>query len=84
MKLASSLNRGDWIDFAVELYMLRRELLPQPVVDELYTTLRKVRCDASLLREYLETLKGLSGAAGPNERFQISRIEGLEPLVGLK
>ncbi|NUP07887.1 MAG: FHA domain-containing protein [Polyangiaceae bacterium] len=84
VKLAGALQEGDWVDFAVELYTLRRELLPQPVVDELYTVLRKVRCDASLLREYLDTVKAGAGSFGPNERFQISRIEGLEPLVGLK
>ena len=84
VKLGAALGKGEWIDYAVELYTLRRELLPQPVVDELYTILRRVRCDTTLLRDYLESLKQISGTFGPNERFQISRIEGLEPLVGLK
>lgn len=84
VKLAGGAQKGEWVDFAVELYTARRELLPQPVVDELYTVLRRVRCDTGLLREYLETLKTAAETFGPNERFQISRIEGLEPLVGLK
>lgn len=84
MKLAVAQSRGDWIDYAFQLYTLRQELLPQPVVDELYTALRKIRCDASMLRDYLESLKQISGTFGPNERFLVSRIEGLEPLVGLK
>lgn len=83
-RLAAASNRGEWVDYTLELYTVRGELLPQPVVDELYTVLRRVRCDASKLRDYLESLKQISGSFGPNERFQISRIEGLEPLVGLK
>jgi len=84
VKLAGALNKGEWVDYAVELYSSRRELLPQPVVDELYTVLRKVRCDGAKLKDYLDVMRELSGSFGPNERFQISRIEGLEPLVGLK
>ncbi len=84
VRLAGALNRGEWIDYAVELYSLRRELLPQPVVDELYTTLRRVRCDTDRLRQYVDSMKENTGSLGPNERFLISRIEGLEPLVGLK
>lgn len=84
VRLATASSRGEWIDFAFDLYSLRRELLPQPVVDELYTTLRKVRCDGTKLSDYLEILRQDSARFGPNERFQISRIEGLEPFVGLK
>jgi pSer/pThr/pTyr-binding forkhead associated (FHA) protein len=83
VKLAMALNKGDWVDYTFELYTVRHEILPQAIVDELYTVLRKVRCDGSKLEIYLEELQATS-VMGPNERFQMSRIEGLEPLVGLK
>ncbi len=83
IKLAGALGRGEWIDFVLDLYSEKRLLLPQPVVDELYTLLRKVRCDSSKLSYYLELLRQGSDQS-PNAKFQISRIEGLEPLVGLK
>jgi predicted component of type VI protein secretion system len=83
-RLASALNRSDWVDYVFELYTVRKELLPQAVVDELYTVLRRVRGGASSLVKYLETLRNASATFGPNDRFLISRIEGLEPLVGLK
>lgn len=83
VKLAMALNKGEWVDYTFDLYTARHEILPQAVVDELYTVLRKVRCDGSKLQDYLEELQATS-VMGPNERFQMSRIEGLEPLVGLK
>lgn len=83
VKLAMALNKGEWVDYTFELYTIRHEILPQPIVDELYTVLRKVRCDGSKLLDYLEVIQS-SSVLGPNERFQVSRIEGLEPLLGLK
>lgn len=84
MRLATTLGRGEWVEYVFDLYTARRELLPQPIVDELYTVLRRVRIDAGKLRDYLMTLSETTGAHGPNERFLMSRLEGLEPLLGLK
>ena len=83
-RLAASLGKGEWIEYVFDLFLARRELLPQPAVDELYTVLRKVRIDARRLKSYLDGLRGDVAEQGPNERFLFSRIEGLEPLVGLK
>lgn len=84
MKLAAALNRGEWADYVFDLYTARKELLPQPIVDELYTVLRRAKGGASALRDYLTVLRSLEHGLGPNDRFLVSRIEGLEPLVGLK
>ncbi|MBL9024241.1 MAG: FHA domain-containing protein [Myxococcales bacterium] len=83
-RLAGALGKGEWIEYVLDLFLARRELLPQPAVDELYTVLRKVRIDARRLKTYLDTLRPDVAGQGPNERFLFSRIEGLEPLVGLK
>ncbi len=84
IRLASTLGKGEWIEYVFDLFSARRELLPQPAVDELYTVLRRVRIDAGRLKEYLSLIRPIIAAQGPNERFLFSRIEGLEPLVGLK
>lgn len=84
VKLGAVKQSALWIDYAIELYLARRELLPQPVVDELYTVLRKTPCDGELLAAYLQALREATASLGPTERFLMSRIEGLEPLVGLK
>ncbi len=81
-RLGAALGKGEWIEYVFDLFLARRELLPQVAVDELYTVLRKVRIDARRLKLYLDKMRGES--QGPNERFLFSRIEGLEPLVGLK
>jgi hypothetical protein len=84
IRLANTLSKGEWIEYVFDLFSARRELLPQTAVDELYTVLRRVRIDAGRLREYLSLLRPEVAGQGPNERFLLSRIEGLEPLVGLK
>ncbi|MFO0551592.1 MAG: FHA domain-containing protein [Polyangiaceae bacterium] len=84
IKLAAAMNRGDWVEYVLELYTARGEVMPQAAVDELYTILRKTRIDGGKLRSYLKALKPIESSLAPNERFQLSRIEGLEPLVGLK
>jgi len=85
MRLATTLSSGAWVEYVFDLFTARTELLPQPIVDELYTVLRKVRIDGARLRDYLEMLRAQpEGALGPTARFLVSRIEGLEPLVGLK
>jgi predicted component of type VI protein secretion system len=85
VRLASALSKGEWVDYVFDLFTARAELLPQPVVDELYTVLRKIRVDGSRLRDYLDVLQAQpEGSLGPTARFLVSRIEGLEPLVGLK
>ncbi len=85
VRLASALSKGEWVDYVFDLFTARAELLPQPVVDELYTVLRKIRVDGGRLRDYLEVIRAQpEGSLGPTARFLVSRIEGLEPLVGLK
>ncbi|MBK8940435.1 MAG: FHA domain-containing protein [Polyangiaceae bacterium] len=84
VKLGAAKQGAAWIDYAIDLYLALGELLPQPIVDELYTVLRKTPCDAELLHAYVESLRAVADTLGANERFLMSRIEGLEPLVGLK
>jgi hypothetical protein len=85
MRLAAALSKGDWVEYVFDLFTARAELLPQPIVDELYTVLRRVRIDGARLSDYLDVLRAQpEGSLGPTARFIVSRIEGLEPLVGLK
>ncbi len=58
---------------------------PAPVVDELYTALRKVNAvDLVRLRGYLAALREKQASLGPAERFLVQRIEGLERLAALR
>lgn len=84
-RLASATGKAAWVDYVFELYRRSRRVLPAPIVDELYTVVRKVKnLDLTAIRAYLETLREMSPALGPAERFLIQRIEGLERQMALK
>ena len=78
-------GNGRWVDYIFRLHSALGRPCPAPVVDELYSVLRKVKAvNLSVLRDYLEGLHELSGSFGPADRFLLSRIEGLERLAAAK
>lgn len=82
VKIAAATGKGSWVDYAFELYTLRREPLPAEVVDYLYEALRKVSdVDLALFRGYQQVLHAETDRFGPAERFLVQRIDGLERLV---
>ena len=84
LKLAGVMSSGEWVDFVFELYSARGELLPQPTVDELYSLCRRVRCDVQKLRTYIAVLERDADKLNKNEKFLLSRVEGLVEVAGLK
>ena len=85
VKLGSATGNGRWVDYIFKLHTALGRPCPAPVVDELYTVLRKVKAvNLTVLRDYLESLRDLSGSFGPADRFLLSRIEGLERLAAAK
>ena len=84
-KLAEATSHGKWLDFTIELYSALRRPLPIEVVDQMYAVLRRVDAvNLSALRAYLSVLHAQAMTYGPNERFAIQRLEGLERLAALK
>jgi hypothetical protein len=82
VKLAAATRRGEWVNYAFELYTVMRKPLPGPVVDQLYTVLRQVSdVNLSVLRAYIAILRSVAPRLGPTERFLAQRIEGLERLA---
>src|SRR5450432_35094 len=85
LKLAIATSNGRWVDFIFRLHTALGRPCPGPVVDELYTVLRKVKTvNLSMLREYIEGLREVSGNLGPADRFLVNRLEGLERLAAAK
>jgi len=83
VKLAVATGKGRWIDYVFDLYGAISVPCPAEVVDELYSSARKVKgIDVGRLRAYVEQMK--AKVKGPAERFLLNRVEGLEPLVALK
>ncbi len=84
-KLATATSKGYWIEYIFALYSCTGQLVPGSVVDELYSSVRKVKSlDMTILRNYIESLRKRSAQLGPSERFVQQRLEGLERLGGLK
>jgi pSer/pThr/pTyr-binding forkhead associated (FHA) protein len=84
-KLATSTAKGGWVDYVIELYDAEARPCPGPVIDELYSALRKVSAiDLARLRAYVAHLRERQAVLGPAERFLLQRIEGLERLAALR
>jgi predicted component of type VI protein secretion system len=84
-RLAGATTKGSWADYVFELFTLSKRLLPAPIVDELYTVIRKVKTiELSRIRAYVSELRKQASTFGPTERFLMQRIEGLERLGALK
>ncbi len=84
LKLARGLDKGEWVDFTLRLYIALEQLMPPKLVDDLYEIVRHVRIDKAQLRAYLELLSEKAPGFGPNERFLQHRVQGLEALARLK
>ena len=85
VRLADATGKAKWVDYAIELFTLTERPFPAAVVDCLYEALRHCSgISLSALRAYLELLRARQQSFGPTERFLLQRLEGLEPLVGLR
>jgi pSer/pThr/pTyr-binding forkhead associated (FHA) protein len=84
-RLGGATTRGAWVDYVFELYKRMKRPIAAPVVDELYTVVRKAKnIDLALVRGYVADLRAAASTHGPTEQFLVKRIEGLERLVSLK
>jgi pSer/pThr/pTyr-binding forkhead associated (FHA) protein len=85
VKLAAATKKGEWVDYAFELFMTQQRALPGPVIDQLYTVLRQVsEINLALLRSYVALLRAVAPGFGPADRFLAQRVEGLERLAAAK
>lgn len=83
LRLAAAGGKGPWIEYVFDLHLELQRMVAAPVVDELYTVVRKVKSvDRKAIRRYVESLERRS--LTPAEKFLYQRISGLENLVALK
>lgn len=82
VQLLLGTGRGGWLTWLVQLYTLVRKPWPTAVVDQLYEAGRSCSgYNRQGLRDYCELLRNVQAQLGPAERFQVSRIEGLERVL---
>jgi hypothetical protein len=82
IKLAIATGKPGWFDYPFRLYAALGAVLPLPIVDEMYTVLRRVKgLDHGVLHRYKSSLLERSAELTPPERFVLQRLEGLERLA---
>lgn len=83
VKLAAITRKSEWANYVFELHASTGTLCPAHVVDGLYDVLPKVKVlDLDPLREYVAQMRRKGSRFGPNERFLLSRLEGLSRVAG--
>ena len=76
LKLADATGSGVWATYPVRLYLAIEQVLPTPMIDQLYTLVRRAPdVDATLLVRYTEVLEGMK--LGPADRFGVQRLRTL-------
>ncbi len=84
-RLAGATGKPSWVEYVFELYRRQRRVLPAPIIDELYSVVRKVKgVELGGIRAYVEALRETSASFGPADRFLVQRLEGLERQIALK
>jgi hypothetical protein len=84
IKLAAATEKVSWLDYPIALYLALAQPMPLPLVDEMYTLVRKVPgIDRVQLREYVALLHSQAERFNAEERFALQRVEGLERLAGI-
>jgi ribosomal protein L40E len=82
LTLAEFAGRGQWLEFPFRIYTALGKLMPAETIDTIYRLVTTLRfTDPNPLRSYLERLRASNREFGPNERFLLRRLEGLERLI---
>lgn len=83
MAIGLATGKTQWLDFCLELYIALGRVLPAPLVDRLYERGRAQKTvSLSLLRSYILGLKNRGEVLAPKEAFALTRLEGLERMLG--
>lgn len=82
VRLARATGQGHWIDYVFQLFGTVRRLPTTAIVDELHLGVRVVQqVNIPAFRRYIEAMRNAQHTFGPNERFLLRRLEGLEGVL---
>jgi len=82
VRLARATGQAPWIDFVFRLFAALRRLPTTAIVDELHLAVRAAPdVNLTAFRRYLEAMRAAQAGFGPNERFLLRRLEGLEGVL---
>jgi hypothetical protein len=76
--LANATKKGSWLDWIFEAYSKADRVVPADVLDSLHSVVRVARYGPSArLRSYIDSVAARRATLLPQERFLLSRLEGL-------
>lgn len=83
LRLAEITRKGEWLDYPLDLYGAIEMVVPAEMIDELYRVSGRLRYNnPTKTREYIGWLRTHADRLAPSERFSLSRLEGLERMLG--
>ncbi len=82
LRLAETTSRVEWIDYALDLHAKSGRPPSVESIDELHRLVRRIPgVSVVKLRACISALRDKSQGFGPNERFALQRLEGLERVI---
>ena len=83
VRLARATAQASWIDHVFRMFSALERLPTTAIVDELHLAVRVAPgVNIPAFRRYVEQMKAAQHLLGPNERFLLRRIEGLDGVLG--
>lgn len=83
VRLARATGHASWIDHVFRMFTALERLPTTAIVDELHLAVRVApRVNIAAFRRYVEKMRGRQHLLGPNERFLLRRLEGLDGVLG--
>lgn len=82
LRLAEGTRKNTWIDWVFDVHLATVKLLGADDIEKLHEIVRKLRYPGGpIMRNYLEKMREKSVELGPNDRFLLQRLEGIQRVV---
>ena len=82
LQLASGTSKSEWLDWVFHIHRHTGELLDEERISKVHELVRKMRySESGALAAYIQVLKARASGYGPNEQFQLKRLEGILRVV---
>lgn len=82
LRLAEGTRKNNWIDWVFDVHEATAKLLGADEIEKLHDVVRKLRYPGGpAMRRYLDKMREKEAELGPNERFLLQRLEGIQRVV---
>jgi hypothetical protein len=82
LRLAEGTRKNAWIDWVFDVHAATAKLLGADDIEKLHEIVRKLRYPGGpTMRNYLEKMHEKAAELGPNERFLLQRLDGIQRVV---